>query len=116
MHKKSLFRAPLLALVGLLAVLILPAAAQAHTVTFDASCDASANVSWTATFTNFGGSIATLKGNVTVDGNVVQTVAEGTAASPLTGSVAATGNQTHRVKAEFSWVQSGDPKTTSRRS
>ena len=116
MHKKSLFRAPLLALVGLLAVLILPAAAQAHTVTFVASCDDSANVTvrWTVTFTNFGSSHPTLKGTVSLDGNVVQTArGQGAiATSTLTGSAGGRGEpDASSSRLEFSWVQSGEHKT-----
>ncbi|MBA2304766.1 MAG: hypothetical protein H0W08_19325 [Acidobacteria bacterium] len=108
MYKKRLFRAPLF---GLLAVLIVPAAAQAHHINLVAECDASANVNWRVEFVGFSAAAKpTTTGTIKLDGNVVQAVPGATidfSTSPgtLSGSLATAGNQAHVVRAEFSWMQ-----------
>jgi hypothetical protein len=115
MQKSRLLRAPLLALFALLAVLIVPAAAQAHHIELVASCDESSNVSWRVDFVGFSaGAQPTTTGTVKVDGVVAQNV-PGNAAidfstSPgtLSGSIAGAGGRSHVVLAEFSWRGGSD--------
>ena len=116
MQKQQVLRAPLIAVLGLLAFLVVPAAAQAHHIDVKAQCDLKNNVAtvtYRVDFIQFGGSAKpTTKGTVKVD-NVVKTqvptatINWGTEPGTLSGSTAAAADQTHVVKAEFQWKVNG---------
>jgi hypothetical protein len=117
MYKQRLKRGPLIAVLGFLAVLIAPAAAQAHHISLVASCDASSNVTWRVDFIQFSGPAKpTTKGTVKLDNAVVKqvppsTIAWNTEPGTLSGSNAAAGGQTHVVKADFMWKVNGTWET-----
>ena len=120
MHKQRLMKTPALVLFGLLSFLVVPAAAQAHHIDLKASCDLKNNVatvSYTVDFIQFSsGAKPTTKGTVKVD-NVVKTqvptatINWSTEPGKLSGSTAAAADQTHAVKAEFTWKVNGNWET-----
>ena len=120
MHKQRVMRAPLVAMLGLLACLVVPAAAQAHHIDLKASCVLANNVAtvnYEVSFISFSGGPEdpTTKGTVKVD-NVVKTqvptavISWNTEPGKLTGSTAAAADATHVVRAEFNWVVNGKTK------
>src|SRR5687767_11415928 len=78
MQKQRLLRTPLVAVLGFLAFLAVPAAAQAHHIEATASCDLVDNVSkvsWEVKFVGFAqGSQSSVNGSVKLDGTNVATV------------------------------------------
>jgi hypothetical protein len=107
MHKQRVLRTPLAAVLGSLAFLVVPAAAQAHDVTTTASCKLVGDqptVTLTVEFTEFGlHSQSTLSGTVSLDGMPGST----RAVPPLTWSYP-TGNATFT---ETWTVDGGSPYT-----
>ncbi len=81
MHKQRAMRTPLVAALGVLAFLVVPAAAQAHHIDATASCELKQRptVSYTVDFIGFSPAAKpTTKGTVKVDGNVVTQVPSAT--------------------------------------
>ena len=118
MYKKRLFRTPLLALATLLAVLIVPAAAQANHVTgVDVTCAAgNGPATLVVTFEEFLDREKAVTGTISVDGTVVRTYAGPNDLAPVqwdAGSPLADGTLTyvtgnlapgsHTVSVSFSW-------------
>ena len=122
MHKQRVLRTPLIAVLGFLAFLAVPAMAQAHHIEATASCELVGNVStvnWQVNFVGFGaGAQPTVTGSVKLDGADVATVPPANVTwngenGSLTGSVPAAGGSDHTFKADFSWTEFGAPKSGS---
>jgi hypothetical protein len=116
MHKLRVTRTPLIAVLALVALFVVPAAAQAHHIEATASCDNNSVVQWEVKFVGFGSAGAkNVDGSVKLDGANVATVPPSTVTwtgdnGSLKGSNPAAGDATHTIKADFHWKESGSDK------
>ena len=122
MHKHKVVRAPLIAVLGLLAFLVVPAAAQAHHITAEASCKlvgGQPTAELKVTFVGFSTSARpTVRGKVWLDGVNGSERSWTNAAPPLTwnssGNATLTttwdvaGDQSYTAKASFTWQSGGN--------
>jgi hypothetical protein len=122
MNKQRVLRTPLIAVLGFLAFLAVPAAAQAHHIEATASCklvDNVSTVSWEVKFVGFGSVGAkNVDGTVKLDGTTVRSVPPATVTwigddGSLKGSNPAAGGSDHTIKADFSWKENGIPNSGS---
>jgi hypothetical protein len=122
MKQQHLRRTPLVAVIGLLAFLVIPAAAQAHHINTTASCAAGSNgpvVTYKVEFIQFSsGAKPTTNGTVKVEGTTVKNVPNpdkinwSQEPGTLSGTTPGKAGQQNEVVADFYWTGGGHQKQT----
>jgi hypothetical protein len=121
MDKQRLLRTPLAAVIGLLAFLVIPAAAQAHHINTTASCAAGSNgpvVTYKVEFVGFSSAAKpTTNGTVKVEGTTVKSVPNPDTINwsqepgTLSGTTPGKPGQQNEVVADFSWSSGHQTQT-----